>query len=348
MPWTKIQADSYLKSDPILKKKKGRVVSYSQALCEALDQALEIDSRVYVMGEGVDDSGGIFGTTKNLHKKHGKKRVFDLPLAENGFTGFAVGSAITGMRPVLVHMRMDFMLLSMDQIINHASKWRYMFAGKQTVPLTIRCIIGRGWGSAAQHSQSLESLFMHIPGLRVIVPSNAYDAKGLLLASIACDDPVIFIEHRWLYNIKSQVPKEPYMLALDKAEVVLKGSDLTILAYSLMVHEALKAAQHLKKKGVSAEVIDLKTLSPLDKETILRSVSKTKRAVVASLDWKTSGTSAEIAAMISHSLFDSLKAPVERVALYDIPTPSSYVLEQAFYKDHEDIIIAAIKVMEER
>ena len=348
MPWTKLLADGYAlskdESAAGLKKRKGRVLTYSAALREALSQALKIDKRVFVMGEGVDDAGGIFGTTRGLHRLFGKRRVFDLPLAENGFTGFAVGAAITGMRPVIVHMRMDFMLLSMDQIINHAAKWRYMFGGEQNVPLTIRCIIGRGWGSGAQHSQSLEGLFMSIPGLKVVCPSNPYDAKGFLLSSISSNDPVIFVEHRWLYSHKGVVPLKPYLIPFGKGDILIKGKDITILTYSLMVNEALWAAQELNNHGIKAEVIDLRSLRPLEKRLIIESAKKTGRVIIAALDWETGGVSSEIAAIAAEGAFSSLKNPIRRIALPDTPTPGSHLLESAFYKVKTDIVKAAIQM----
>jgi acetoin:2,6-dichlorophenolindophenol oxidoreductase subunit beta len=242
-------------------------------------------------------------------------------------------------------MRMDFMLLSMDQIVNHASKWRYMFGGKETVPLTIRCIIGRGWGSGAQHSQSLEGLFMHVPGIKIACPSTAYDAKGLLLSAIADNDPVVFIEHRWLYNTRCPVPRKPYLIPMGKAAVRRRGKDVTIVAYSLMVNEALAASEELAKEGISAEVVDIRTLAPLDKSAILDSVKRTGRAVVATLDWRTAGVSAELSAFIAEGAFRELKSPVERVALPDTPTPAAASLEKVFYRDKNDIRKAVRKTL---
>lgn len=338
MPWTKLLADAYFGK---YEKKKGRrVLTYQESIREALIQAMKIDSRVFIMGEGVDDQGGIFGSTKDLHKIFGEERVFDLPLCENSFTGFAIGAALAGMRPVLVHMRMDFMLLSMDQIVNHASKWRYMFGGAQSVPVVIRSIIGRGWGSGAQHSQSLEGLFMHIPGLKIVCPSSSYDVKGLLLASIADNDPVIFIEHRWLYKTKGYVPYRPYIVPLGKANIVRKGSDVTVVAYSLMVKEALIAAEELSQKGINIEIVDLRTLVPFDIETVLNSVRKTKRVVVASLDWERAGVSAAISTLIYEEAWRFLCAPIKRVCLPNVATPSSHILENEFYKGKDDIINA--------
>ena len=341
MPWTKLVADlNRHKCEP--QAGGGRILSYQAALREALQQALQLDKNVFVMGEGADDPTGIFGTTTDLHKEFGSKRVFDLPLAENAFTGFAVGAGIAGCRPVAIHQRVDFMLLTMDQLVNHAAKWRYMFGGKQCVPITVCAIIGRGWGSAAQHSQALEGLFMKVPGLKVVCPATPYDAKGLLLASIADNDPVIFIEHRWLFKDEGEVPKEAYIVPIGRGEVKRQGADITIISYSLMLRESLDAAEALQKEGINAEVIDLKTISPLDTALIMESVGKTGRAVIAELGWKTGGVGSEISAFINEGLFGRLKAPVERVALPDCPTPNSYVLEKEFYKGKDDII-AAVK-----
>lgn len=344
MPWTKLVADQDRKKCED-RGPHSRILTYGNALREALYQALDLDKNVFVMGEGVDDPSGTFGTTIGLHKDFGGKRVFDLPIAENGFTGIATGAAIAGMRPLLIHQRMDFMLLSMDQIVNHAAKWRYMFGGSQHVPLTICCIIGKGWGSAAQHSQALEGIFMKIPGLKIVCPSTAYDAKGLLLSSIADNDPVIFVEHRWLFKDEGYVPKDPYLVPIGKAEVKKHGKDVTILAYSLMVREALDAAQSLKDANIDAEVIDLKTLAPLDINMIVGSVKRTGRAVVATLDWKMAGVASEIATIINENLFGHLKSPVERVSLPDCPTPASHVLEKEFYKDKDAIVAAARKTL---
>ncbi|HEY9765762.1 MAG TPA: alpha-ketoacid dehydrogenase subunit beta, partial [Chroococcales cyanobacterium] len=218
-----------------------RELTYSQAINEALDQALERDPSVYLIGEGVPDPKGIFGTTLGLQEKFGSARVMDMPLSENGMTGVAVGSALMGLRPVMVHQRLDFALLALDQIVNHAAKWHYMFAGQQSVPLVIRLILGRGWGQGPQHSQSLHSWFAHIPGLKVVMPTTPHDAKGLLMKSIEDDNPVIFIEHRWLHDIKGEVPTEPYGVALGSCRVAREGKDLTIVSASYMTLEALKA-----------------------------------------------------------------------------------------------------------
>jgi pyruvate dehydrogenase E1 component beta subunit len=346
MPWTKLQADSAERDDSLPGRRGSRRLTYREAIREAQYQALEIDPSVFIMGEGVDDPGGIFGTTLDLDKTYGRDRVIDLPLAENGFTGIAVGAAIAGMKPILVHMRMDFLLLSMDQIVNHASKWRYMFGGRQNVPLTIRSIIGRGWGSAAQHSQSLHGLFMHIPGLKLVMPSSAYDVKGLLLASIADEDPVMFVEHRWLYDHADHVPEHMYTIEIGKGRVIRKGTDVTILAISHMVPEASKAAKILEEKhGISCEIIDPRTLNPLDEKMVLKSVKKTGRLLIADYGWNTGGVSRQIASAISEKAFSHLKAPIQRVCLPDAPTPAAPVLESAFYPGVEDIVNKTRRLM---
>jgi len=342
MPWTKLQADAIGREDRLPYDGGDRRLTYREAIREAQYQAMEIDPTVFVMGEGVDDPGGIFGTTLDLVKEYGRDRIMDLPLAENGFTGIAVGAAIAGMKPILVHMRMDFLLLSMDQIVNHASKWRFMFGGKQNVPLTIRSIIGRGWGSAAQHSQSLHGLFMHIPGLKLVMPSNPYDVKGLLLASIADEDPVMFIEHRWLYDQIGHVPEEMYTIAMGRGRVIRKGTDVSILAISHMVPEASKAARILEEKhNISCEVIDPRTLKPLDEKVILKSVKKTGRLIIADFGWNTGGVSSQIASMVAEKAFARLKEPIRRVCLPDTPTPAAPALEDAFYPGAKEIVRAA-------
>lgn len=345
MPWTKILIE---RQEPGFDEHAGknvRKLSFSEAIREALDQALKKDDRVFIMGQGVDDPAGIFGTTLNLHKKYTRKRVFDTPLSENALTGIAIGAALSGMRPVYIYNRPDFLLLAMDQIVNHAAKWSYMFGGHVKVPLVIRAIIGKGWGSAAQHSQSLHGLFMHIPGLKVVMPCTAYDAKGLLITSIIDDNPVIFIEHRWLYKHKGYVPKILYSVPLGKGIIRRSGKDATIVAISYMVVEALRAAEKLKEEGYDIEVIDPRTLKPLDIRLILNSVKKTGRLIVVDTDWTTAGLSAEISAIASEKGFKYLKAPIRRIAWPDVPIPSSYVLEEAFYPDAETIINAVKEVV---
>ncbi|MBF0522072.1 MAG: alpha-ketoacid dehydrogenase subunit beta [Candidatus Omnitrophica bacterium] len=345
MPWTKLHME---RQEPHFDADKGkdvRKLSYGDALREALDQALANDPRVYVMGQGINDPAGMFGSTDGLYKKHGIKRVFDTPLSENGLMGIAVGSAMAGMRPVYIHNRPDFLLLAMDQIVNHASKWSYMFNGQVPIPLVIRTCIGRGWGSAAQHSQALQSLFVHIPGLKVVMPTTAYDAKGLLITAIADNNPVIFIEQRWLYKHQGYVPEKIYAIPFGQGVIRREGKDVTIVAVSHMVPESLRAADELAKEGVDVEVIDPRTLKPLDEEMILNSVKKTGKLVMADLSWKTGGFSAEVLAIVAEKGFSYLKKPPVRVAFPDIPTPSGYTLEDAFYPGVKDIVEAVKKVI---
>ena len=258
-----------------------RKITYAAALLEGQDQCLESDPSVYVIGLGVPDPTGIFGTTKGLQDKYGESRVLDMPLAENAMTGVAIGSAIVGMRPVMTHQRVDFALVAMEQIVNQAAKWHYMFDGQVNVPLVIRMIIGRGWGQGPQHSQSLQAMFAHVPGLKVVMPATPYDAKGLMISAIEDNNPVIVLEHRWLYGISDVVPAESYCVPLDKAHVMREGSDVTIVGLSYMSLESLRAAELLADRGISAEVIDLRSLRPLDEETILTSVRKTGNLLMA-------------------------------------------------------------------
>lgn len=346
MPWTKIQADDS-RSHEIFKQTgadTGRELSYRDALREAQDQALERDDRVFLIGEGIDDPGGVFGSTVGLAQKYGRHRVMDMPLAENGLTGVMAGAAMTGMRPVMIHMRVDFLPMAMDQILNHVAKWSYMTGGAVKVPLTIRAIIGRGWGSAAQHSQSLQALFAHIPGLQVVMPASPYDAKGLLLGCIASGIPSLMIEHRWLYDRTEGVPEEPYLIPAGCGVIRRSGTDISLVGVSHMVYELLVAAEELAKEGISAEVVDLRSVRPIDEQLIVASVRKTGRLLVADTGWKRCGVSAEVAAIVAEQAYDALKAPVRRLTIADTPTPASPVLESAYYPSVADIL-RAVKEM---
>jgi pyruvate/2-oxoglutarate/acetoin dehydrogenase E1 component len=345
MPWTNFQADD--SRSPVRfggGERPARELSYREAIREALWQALERDKRVFLIGEGIDDTCGVFGTTVGLREKFGEERVMDCPIAENGMTGVAIGAAITGMRPVFIHMRVDFLPICMDQIINHAAKWSYMTGGRVKVPLTIRAVIGRGWGSAAQHSQSLQALFAHIPGLKVVMPASPYDAKGLLLGAVAADGPTVVIEHRWLYDQKEGVPEEPYVIHAGKGAVRREGTDVTIAATSYMVYEALRAASELEREKISAEVIDLRSVLPIDEELIVRSVAKTGRLIIADTGWRVCGVAAEVAALAAEKAHDRLRAPVKRICLPDAPAPASVALEKAYYPGVEDIVRAVEEI----
>lgn len=308
-----------------------RELKFFQAINEAIDLCMAKDPAVYIMGLGVPDPKGLWGTTLGLQQKYGSTRVMDMPLSENGMTGVAIGSALVGMRPIMTHQRIDFAVLAMEQIVNQAAQWYYMFGGQMSIPLVIRVIIGRGWGQGTQHSQSLQAWFAHVPGLKVVMPTTPYDAKGLLIASIEDNNPVIFIEHRWLYNIAGYVPEEVYRVPLGQARVVREGNDVTIAATSHMTLEALRAAEMLAEDGVGVEVIDIRTLRPLDDSLILASVRKTGRLIVADTGWKTVGFSAEIVARIAEEALSDLKSPPSRVALPDCPTPTTPALANHYY-----------------
>lgn len=343
MPWTNILLSKMAPTE--ISNGEGRQLTYVEALHEALDQALEQDPRVYVMGQGVDDPVGMFGVTHNLHQKYGSTRVFDTPISENALTGIAVGSALAGLRPVYLHNRPDFLLLAMDQIVNHAAKWHYMFGGQAQVPLVIWAVTGRGWGSAAQHSQALQALFMHVPGLKLVMPTTPGDAKGLLLAAIVDHNPVLILEHRWLFNQRGAVAENKYIIPFGKGVIRRPGRDITIVAISQMVTEALKAAEQLESMGIEAEVIDPRTLKPLDETLILHSVQKTGRLLIADTGWITGGVGSEIAALVAEKGFTFLKAPLKRIACPDVPTPASYTLEAAFYPNYAQIVGAASKLI---
>lgn len=328
-------------------RQREREIKYLQAISEAHIQSMEKDERVFIMGIGVDDPKGIFGTTLEAYKRFGKKRVFDTPVSENTTTGCAIGAALAGMRPVMVHARNDFMYYCMDQLCNHAAKWHYMYGGLMSVPITIRAIVGKGWGQGPQHSQSLQSLFAHIPGLKVVMPSTPYSVKGLLIASIEGNSPVIFIEHRRLYDLAGPVPAGHYTLPLGKGAIIRRGGDVTIAAISYAVWDAIKASVVLKEEdGIDVEVVDLRSLKPLDEGLILDSVKKTGRLVVADTSWKSYGASAEIAALVAEKAFEYLKAPIQRVALPDVPAPTSVVLEKAFYPGPLTIVSAVKQIVQ--
>lgn len=346
MPWSKIKTDTTEPHYASTNCAGGRCIPYAEAVREGLSQALELDPNTFIMGQGVDDPGGMFGVTRGLHLEYGSQRVFDTPLSENALTGIAVGAALNGMRPVYFHNRPDFLLLAMDQLVNHAAKWYFMFGGAVPVPLVIWTCIGRGWGSAAQHAQALQGLFMHIPGLKLIMPSTCYDAKGSIIAAIMDNNPVLIMDHRFNFKQQGTVPEQMYRIPIGKGVVRRTGKDITIVAISHLVTEAYHAAEELSEEGIEAEIIDPRSLRPLDDEIILNSVAKTGRLVIVDTGWKTGGVAAEIAARISEKGFGCLKAPIQRVACPDMPTPAGYSLEQSFYIDKREIKSAVIKTMQ--
>ena len=314
-----------------------RQLTYCQALNEAVDLCLASDPSVYVIGLGVPDPKGIFGTTAGLQEKHGERRVMDMPCSENAMTGIAIGSALVGMRPVITHQRVDFALLAVEQIVNQAAKWHYMFGGRMKVPLVIRLMIGRGWGQGPQHSQSLQSWFAHVPGLKVVMPATPHDAKGLLISSIEDNNPVIFIEHRWLHGVSGPVPEGLYRVPLGEARVAREGRDVTLVCTSYMVLEALRTAELLAEEGIEAEVVDVRTLRPLDIGTILKSVRKTGRLVAADTGWSTCGFAAEVVAKVTEEAMPALKCAPRRMGLPDYPTPTSPALSKHFYPRPADM-----------
>jgi len=322
-----------------------RELKFFQAVNEATDLCMAKDPAVYIMGLGVPDPKGIFGTTLGLQQKHGSRRVMEMPVSENAMTGVAIGSALVGMRPIMTHQRVDFALLAMEQIVNQAAKWHYMFGGQLCVPLVVRMIVGRGWGQGAQHSQSLEAWFAHVPGLKVVMPTTPYDAKGLLISSIEDNNPVIFIEHRWLYNISGEVPEGIYRVPIGKAKIVRSGSDITIAATSYMTLESIRAADILTKDGVSAEVIDIRTLKPLDDDLIIESVKKTGRLIIVDSGYTTGGIGAEVAARVVEKAFNHLKCPVRRIGLPDCPTPTRPALSKFYYPRSRHILKLAKEVL---
>jgi len=322
-----------------------RLINFSKAINEALEQAMTIDESVICYGLGVDDPKGVFGTTLGLKEKFGGQRVFDMPTSENAMTGIAIGASLNGIRPVMTHQRLDFFLLAMDQLVNNAAKWYYMFGSQASVPITIRLIIGRGWGQGPTHSQNLQAWFAHIPGLKVIMPTTARDAKGLLLESIFDDNPVLFLEHRWLYNLEGDVPEEAFQIPLGKAVQLKKGSDISIISSSYMTIEALKAVNVLEKNDISCDLIDLRSISPMDYETIFSSVKKTKRVLVLDTGTSQGSVAGEIIARISMACHDYLVQAPQRLALPDFPTPTSFSLTKAFYKQSDDIISLVSEMM---
>lgn len=307
-----------------------RVLSYPEAIREALDQEMSMDETVLVMGQGVDDPKGILGTTRGLLEKYGPQRVFDTPLAEDGMTGVAVGAAMAGLRPVHVHIRMDFVLLAMNQLVNMAAKMSYMYSGALCVPMVVRSLIGKSWGQGAQHSQSIYPMLMNVPGLKIVAPSMPYDAKGALIQAIRDNNPVLMIEHRLLYYQKGYVPEESYTVPFGKARILAEGTDITLVGVSHMAIECLRAHRYLHDVGIRAEVIDPVSLSPLDMDCISKSASKTGKLVVVDNAWTTCGAGAEIIARIAENMQHS-EIEYRRMGFAFVPCPTTPSLETHFY-----------------
>jgi pyruvate dehydrogenase E1 component beta subunit len=322
-----------------------RRLKYWQAISEATVQCMEADPSIFVAGIGVDDFKGIFGTTRGAFERFGSGRVHDIPNCENAFAGIAIGAAALGKRPLVVHPRNDFMFLATDQIFNLASKWRYMFGNKGAVPVVTRAIVGRGWGQGATHSQSTHATFGHFPGLYVGCPASPADAKGLLVSALTGSTPTILLENRALYELEGEVPEEPIPTPFGRGRVVRCGEDVTIVGCSLMAFEATRAADLLGEQGITAEVIDPRTVRPLDVDLIIESVSKTGRLVVVDTSWALYGFSAEVAAIVAERALPRLKAPIRRVTLPDCPAPVSKPLEDAFHPSPASIVSACLDVL---
>ncbi len=319
--------------------------SYAKAINDALYQLIEEDERVFLIGQGVTSPWYVGETTVGLIDRFGPDRIMDTPVSENGITGAAIGAALAGMRPIMVHPRMDFMFYAMDQIANHAANWHYMFGGQKSVPVTIWAIINRGGEQAAQHSQALQAMFVHIPGLKVVAPSTPYDAKGLMVASVEDDNPVIYVDDRWLYNDVGEVPQELYSIAMGEGVIRKEGKDVTIAATSYMVKESMKAADNLEKLGIKAEVVDLRSLKPLDESLMLNSLKKTGRMVIVDGGWQRCGVAAELSALAVEKSYKYLKAPIMRVSLPNTPAPSSSALEKGYYPKADNIVTVVRQVL---
>jgi pyruvate dehydrogenase E1 component beta subunit len=315
-------------------------MTYAEAIRDGMRVEMRRDPNVYLAGEDVAQFGGCFGVTAGLYDEFGPKRVMNTPISEAAIVGHAVGAAAAGLRPIAEIMFVDFMGCCMDELFNQAAKMRYMFGGKARVPMVVRTPCGAGMGAAAQHSQCVESWFTHIPGVKTVMPATPADAKGLMIAAIRDDNPVMYIEHKQLLQFPGEVPEGEYVVPLGKADIKRTGSDITIVAWSWMIHKALAAAEELEKKGISAEIVDPRTLVPLDKDAILKSVAKTGKLLIVHEEVKTSGFGGEIAALVAEEGFDYLDAPIKRVTAPDTPIPFNPILENAFIPSEEKIIKA--------
>ncbi len=319
-----------------------RELSYVQALNEALWQLLETDGQVFLIGQGVNSPWYVGSSTKGLSDQFGPGRVIDTPVCEDSTMGMAVGAAIAGTRPIVAHPRVDFALLAMEQVVGQAANWHYMSGGRVRVPMVAWLIVNRGGEQAAQHSQSLQAYFAHVPGLKVVMPSTPHDVKGLLIASVRDEGPVVFMDDRWLYNNVGPVPEEIYTVPIGKAAVRREGRDVTIVGTSYLAAEAERAATQLEQAGIDAEIIDLRTIKPIDTQTIIKSVKKTGRLIVADGGWAACGVSAEVAAIVAESdAVNYLKAPIRRLALPPAPAPMASTLERVYFHDMADVVAAA-------
>ena len=317
--------------------------TFSAAINEALHEAMQADPTVICYGLGVTDPKAVFNTTYNLEKQFGVERVFDMPTSENAMTGVAIGAALNGIKSVVTHQRIDFFLLAMDQLVNGAAKWHYMFGSQKSVPITIRLIVGRGWGQGPTHSQNFHSWFSNVPGLKVVMPTSPKDHKGLLISSIFDDNPVIFIEQRWIHNTVGPVSENFFKTPIGKANIVKEGKDITIVAMSYLTNEAIRASEYLKEIGINAEILDLRSLKPIDYNTILKSVKKTRRIIVLDPSHKTCSYGSEIISTVSQKLFNKLKAPPSLMTFPDFPMPTSQAFNDSYYFGYKKIYIKIAK-----
>jgi acetoin:2,6-dichlorophenolindophenol oxidoreductase subunit beta len=343
MPWDEALVNSLIYDRP--DDSEGRVISYVASINEALSIALEQDPGVVVLGQGVDDPTAMFGTTKGLQQRYGRERVFDTPLSEEGMMGVSTGAAMNGLRPVYMHNRPDFVLLAFNQLVTHAAKIHFMDNGQTNVPLVVWAAIGRGWGSGAQHSQAIHGMLLGVPGLKIVMPSTPYDAKGLLISAILDNNPVCVFEHRWLMKKDGVVPEGLYRVPIGRGIYRRRGRDITIVAVSHAVELAAQAAARLADDHIDAEVIDLRTVKPIDEAIVLESLHRTGRLLVVDTAWALGGLCAEIGCLAAERGFADLKAPVARVGLPDIPTPAGYTLEQFYYPDAARVAAAARRVV---
>ncbi len=322
-----------------------RPLTYAQAIREAHAQLLATDPRVFVIGQGLWSPWYAGTSLQGLDKEFGRDRLVDSPVSENATTGAGVGAALAGMRPIVFHPRMDFMLLAVDPMVNQAANWSYIFGGRVGVPIVVRAVINRGGQQGAQHSQALQAMFMHVPGLKVVMPATAHDAKGLLVAAVHDGNPVLYIDDRWLYGVTDDVPEDVYEVAIGTAAVRRRGRDVTIVATSWMAAEATRAVAMLAERGIDAELIDLRSIKPWDRDTVFTSVARTGRLVVADAGWHTGGVAAEIVAAVACDIYDALKGSPVRVCLPDVPAPVSRPLEDVYYAGAAAIVAAVEKTV---
>ena len=323
-----------------------KLKTFSQGINEAITTAMEIDDSLINFGLGVTDPKGVFGTTSGLEERFGSERVFDMPTSENAMTGVAIGATLGGIKSVMTHQRIDFFLLAMDQLVNGAAKWYYMFGSQTPIPITIRLIIGRGWGQGPTHSQNLQSWFAHIPGLKVVMPSSPSDGKGLLLSSIFDPNPVVFLEHRWLHNSEGEIPEGDFRVPLSKANIIIDGKDITLVTTSYMTVEAIHAVDFLKRFNINCELIDLRTVKPIDWDTIHNSVAKTGALLCVDTGFSTGSIAGEIVARVVEKNWIHLNFPPLKMAMPDVPEPTSIALTKGFYIRARDIVLKVNEILD--